>query len=55
MNKLYTINWKLSNGYVISTCSFWREELLKEKMEKNPEWSFTKVEDNEVHQIWEAK
>ena len=54
MNKLYTINWLLPNGYVISTCSFWSKEAMTEYMKKNPEWRFRMKEDNDCHMIYEA-
>lgn len=55
MNKLYIIKFLLPNGYVVSTWSVWDESLAIDKIEKNPEWKFTVVEDNETHKIWEAR
>ena len=43
MNKLYTIRFRLSNGYVISVWNCW-----------TPEWKFTVTEDNDTHKIWDA-
>lgn len=51
MNKLFTIKWELQNGYVISVSNFWNQDDLNAKMEKNPEWSFTVTENNDVHMI----
>ena len=55
MNKLYIIRFKLSNDYVVSTWWAWNEEEIKEKISKNPEWTFTVVEDNEIHKVWDAR
>lgn len=55
MNKLYTIRFLLSNGYVISTWYGWSKEDIDRKMALNPEWTFTLAEDNDIHQIWEAR
>lgn len=55
MNKLYTIRFLLSNGYVISTWYGWSQEDIDRKMALNPEWTFTLAEDNDIHQIWEAR
>ena len=55
MNKLYVIRFKLSNDYTVSTWHTWDEQDALDKIQKNPEWEFTVVEDNGVHQIWDAK
>jgi len=55
MNRLYIIRWLLPNGFEISRSSFWRRELVEEKMSKNPEWKFELVEANDAHMIWEAR
>lgn len=55
MNKLYIINFKLSNGYTVSTWYGWNEPEAIEKMDKNPEWTFELVEDNDTHKIWDAR
>lgn len=55
MNKLYVINFRLSNGYIVSTWWTWDADTLKEKKTANPEWTFSLTEDNAVHQIWDAK
>ena len=54
MNKLFVINFKLSNGYTVSTWYCWNLEDAKEKMRKNPEWTFEEIENNDTHQIWDA-
>lgn len=55
MDKLYVIRWFLPNGYQISTSSFRSETALKEKMDRNPEWGFELVSDDEAQQIWNAR
>lgn len=55
MNKLYVIRFLLSNGYVVSTWYGWSQEDIDQKMALNPEWTFSLKEDNDIHQIWEAK
>jgi len=55
MNKLYVIRFKISHDYVVSTWSAWTQEEAEKKMLLNPEWSFTLVEDNETHKIWDAR
>ena len=54
MNKLYVIQWTLSNGYIVSVSYFWNESELYDKMRKNPEWSFDIIEDNNTHKIIRA-
>lgn len=55
MNKLYIIHFKLYNGYIVSTWTAWSEEAAQDKIRKNPEWTFSIVEDNATHKIWDAK
>lgn len=54
MNKLYTINFRLSNGYIISVFNCWTQEILNEKIAKNPEWKFIKIADNDLQLIYDA-
>ena len=37
MNKLYIINFRLKNGFIISTFTSWNLETLKNKIANNPE------------------
>jgi len=55
MNKLYIIRWLIADDFVISVCSFWTRSAMLDKMRKNPEWTFSQVENNCVHEIWIAK
>lgn len=55
MNKLYVIRFLLSSGYCVSTYNAWSEEDVVAKMNANPEWEFTLVENNGTHKIWEAR
>ena len=55
MNKLFTIYWKLPNGYTISTSNFWTESAARQEMRKNSEWKFDLAEDNSTHKIWIAR
>ena len=54
MNRLYIIRFRLSNNYIVSTWWAWNEEEAVEKIQKNPEWTFTLAEDNDAHKIWDA-
>lgn len=55
MNKLYTINFQLSNGYIISVYNTWSADDQRRKIEANPEWTFTLEEDNDTHRIYTAR
>lgn len=55
MNKLFIIRFLFPTGDCISTWSAWDEEVALENIRKNPEWTFTVVEDNDIHKIWEAR
>lgn len=55
MNKLYVINFRLQNGYLLSAWYGWSEQEAVEEMKKNPEWEFTLEADNEIHKIWNAR
>ena len=55
MNKLFTISFKLSNGYTVSTWYGWSEADAVEKMAKNPEWTYSVIVDNDIHKIWIAR
>lgn len=55
MNKLYVIRFLISHDYCISTWSCWNPASLNNKMARNPEWTFSLKEDNDTHQIWEAR
>lgn len=55
MNKLYTIKFILSNGYVISVYNtFYPGDLIR-KIANNPEWTFTLIESNDIHDIYIAE
>lgn len=54
MNKLYVIRFKISHDFTISTWSGWDQADAEDKMRKNPEWTYTLVENNDIHKIWEA-
>jgi len=55
MNKLYVIRFLINHDYVISTWYGWNQEDADDKMQKNSEWTFSLVEDNDIHKIWEAR
>lgn len=55
MNKLYVIRFKISHDYTISTWYGWNQEDAIDKMKNNPEWTFTLVENNDTHKIWDAR
>ena len=55
MGTLYTIIWRLSDGYEIARNIYLSEEAVKEKMEKNPEWTFRIIECKPHCITWEAK
>ena len=55
MNKLFTISFRLPSGYEISTWYGWSEADAIEKMERNPEWTYTLIVNNDIHKIWVAK
>lgn len=55
MNKLYIIRFKLTNGFVVSTWWAWNESDALDKIQKNPEWRFSVVTDNDTRKIWDAR
>ena len=55
MNKLYCIKFTIKNGYVVSVYNTFSPEDLREKMRKNPEWSYVLIESNNIHDIYKAK
>lgn len=54
MNKLYVIRFKLPNGYIVSAWHTWSRQDAEQKMRMNPEWTFSLMENNETHMIWDA-
>lgn len=56
MNKLYVIRFYYPNGYLLTTWTLWDAAALKEKIAHySDEWKFTLAEDNDTHQIWDAR
>lgn len=55
MNKLYVIRFLINHDYCVSTWNGWSQEDLDNKMALNPGWDYKLVEDNDTHQIWEAR
>ncbi len=55
MNKLYIINYRLPNGYLLSSHSFWNYAEAKRMMVEATAWDYELVEANDVHMIWEAE
>lgn len=55
MNKLYVIKFILKGDFCISTYNCWNPSEAKAKMDKNPEWNYEIVEDNNIHCIIEGR
>lgn len=55
MNKLYVIKFMLKDDFCISTYNCWNPSEAKAKMDKNPEWNYEIVEDNNIHCIIEGR
>ena len=55
MNRLYVIQWKYTNGYLLSTSYFWSESEAREKMQQNQEWKYSLEEATDAHKIWIAR
>lgn len=55
MNKLYVIKFVIDHNYVISVYNTFCRCSVEQKMENNPEWKYTLIESNDVHDIYEAR
>ena len=52
MNKLYSIRLEMSNGYLLQVFNFWNKSEAVEKMEELSGWTFTEIENNDIHTVW---
>ena len=52
MNKLYSIRLEMSKGYLLQVFNFWNKSVAVEKMEELSGWTFTEIENNDIHTVW---
>lgn len=52
MNKLYSIRLEMPNGYLLQVFSFWNKSEAVAKMAEFPGWTFSEIENNDIHTVW---
>lgn len=52
MNKLYSIRLEMSNGYLLQVFNFWNKPEAVAKMAELPGWTFSEIENNDIHTVW---
>lgn len=59
MNKLYVIRFLIRDAFGdwlnIFTLSRWNQEDIEQAKQSFAGWTYTLAEDNDIHQIWEAR
>ena len=54
MNKLYVVNYRLPNGYLLKTASFWSQKDLEAEIDDHPDFDFELERNDEWQVVYNA-